>query len=247
MGRPKRFVIVADNHGSEQHDKSVAALFKFMEDYKPDIAVHLGDNWNFDQLRRGARDDEQADSLQEDWEAGTGFFKKFFSFGRERHFLRGNHDERIYYLRNNTSGVVRDYAEDGIKRIEAMAKRHKVNVLPYDAREGVLRLGRLKLIHGYHHGMNSAKSHAQVYGNCAYGHTHSDDVYRIPGLEVREAVNIPCLCDESKLEYIRTKTGRLRWITGWGYGVVFPDGTYQLFQAKCVMGQFYAATTVKAY
>lgn len=247
MARPKRFVMVGDNHGSMQHDASVAALWRFLEDYAPDITVHLGDLFDFSAIRRGARDDEQAVSLRDDWDAGTEFFERFFSYGKERHFLRGNHDERIYFLRSNTTGLVRDYAEDGIKQIGAMVKKHKVKMLPYDAREGVLRLGHLKAIHGFHAGANAARQHATVYGNCVYAHTHSDDVFRTPGLELREAVNCPCLCDESKLEYIRAKTGRLRWVTGWIYGVLFDDGDYQLFQAKEVGGKFYAAQDIKTY
>jgi len=246
MKKPEPFVIVGDNHGVEQHTPSVNSLFKFMDDFKPEIVVHLGDNWNFDQLRRGARDDEQADSLKDDWAAGCEFFKRFFKYGKKRHFLRGNHDERLWYLRKNTTGLVRDYAEDGIKRIESMAKQHNVKMLPYDSREGVLRLGHLKAIHGFHHGVNAAKQHANVYGNVAYGHTHSDDIYRTPGLELREAVNVPCLV-KFNLDYMKSKTGILRWVHGWCYGVLFPDGNYQLWQAKEVDGKFHAANAIRSY
>ncbi|MCJ7824507.1 MAG: metallophosphoesterase, partial [Anaerolineales bacterium] len=162
MPKPKTFVIVGDNHGSEQHTPSVNSLFNFMDDYRPDIVAHLGDNWDFSALRRGARDDEQAVSLLDDWEMGSKFFSRFFSYGKERHFLRGNHDERMWFLRTSTTGLVRDYAEDGIKRIGALAKKHRVKMLPYDAREGVLRLGHLKVLHGFHAGMNAARSHAAV-------------------------------------------------------------------------------------
>lgn len=238
--------MVGDPHGSEQHKPSVDALFRFMDDYRPDIAIHLGDNWNFDQLRRGARDDEQAASLQDDWEAGIEFFTRFFSYGERRHFLRGNHDERLWHLLKNTTGLVRDYAADGIKRIEALNKKLGVKMQPYDVRDGVLRIGHLKAIHGFHHGANAARQHATVYGNCVYAHTHSDDVFRTPGLELREAVNCPCLC-RFDLDYMRSKTGGLRWVHGWIYGVTFDDGSFQLWQAKEINQKFYAAHEIKTY
>ena len=57
--------------------------------------------------------------MEEDWYAGVDFFKKFFSFGQERIFLRGNHDERIFDLqKNGASGFKRDFASKVIEEIE---------------------------------------------------------------------------------------------------------------------------------
>jgi hypothetical protein len=244
--KAKKFVIASDNHGAQQHDASVEALFTFMAGYRPDVVVHAGDNWDFSQLRRGASDDERADSLQDDWDAGTQFFKRFFAHGKERHMLLGNHDDRPWQLLKNTTGLVRDYAEDGVNRILSMAKRQNVNLLPYHARAGVLRLGCLKVIHGYHVGVGAVRQHANIYGNCVFGHVHSIESYAVPGLEQREARAIGCLC-KTDMDYIKAKTASLRWEHGWAYGVLFPDGSYQLWQAKEIGGKFYAAKDIEVF
>jgi hypothetical protein len=244
--KPKKFVLVGDNHGAQCHPSSVDALFRFLDDYKPEIRVHVGDNWDFAQLRRGAGDDEKAQSLEDDWLAGVEFFERFFNGGKERHFLRGNHDERMWHLEGSATGLVRDYATDGIKRIKALAKKHSVSMLPYHAREGVLRLGHLKVIHGYHHGIGAVRQHANIYGNCVFGHVHSIESYAVPGLEPREARAIGCLCN-ADMDYIKAKTASLRWEHGWAYGVLFEDGSYQLFQAKEIEGRFYAAKEIDTY
>ena len=121
--------------------KVASALFAFLEDWKPEIRVHAGDAWDFRNLRRGASDDEKAASLVDDWEAGTEFLTKFYEGGKENHFLRGNHDERLWQFANSATGLLRDYAQDGIKRVQALMRKTGTQMLPYDSALGVLKLG----------------------------------------------------------------------------------------------------------
>ena len=89
MKGDRRFVVVSDNHGDMVDGTAKAALQAFLIDFKPEVRVHAGDNWDFRNLRRGATDDERADSLVDDWEAGTEFLTSFFAGGKENWFLRG--------------------------------------------------------------------------------------------------------------------------------------------------------------
>ena len=114
--KPIKFVACGDIHGDEQDAPSVKALLAFTKEYKPDLVVCIGDLWDFRAIRKGAGDEEQASSLQKDWDCGEEFIREFFKFGDERVFLRGNHDERIFDMaRNSRSGLARDYANDGIE------------------------------------------------------------------------------------------------------------------------------------
>ena len=246
MKGDRRFVVVSDNHGDMVDRRSSEALFSFLKDWKPEIRIHAGDNWDFRNLRKGASDDEKAASLVEDWEAGSNFIKTFFEGGKSNHFLRGNHDERIYHFSSSATGLLRDYANDGIKRIEAVMRQSKVKMLPYDSALGVLDLGKLRVIHGYHAGIGACRQHAQIYRNCLFGHVHTIESAPVASLESAEARSIGCLCKRD-MDYVNAKTGKLRWAQGWAFGLLFPDGSYQLFQTRNINGQFYAASEIKQY
>lgn len=243
----ERFVVAADPHGDQHDPETRRALRAFIADFKPSIRVHAGDNWDFRNLRRGASDEEKAASLEDDWEQGSHWMREFFDGGQRNFFLRGNHDERLWRFADSTSGLLRDYANDGIKRAEALVKRARARMLPYDARLGVLRLGHLKVIHGYYCGLGAARRHAITYRNCIFGHTHATDSAPVENDDgPAEARGIGCCC-KIDMGYNQHSPGKLRHDNAWCYGVLFPDGTYQLFQAKKIRGAFYAASTIKGY
>jgi hypothetical protein len=246
MLKREKFLLGADNHGDEGDEHSLKAILEFKKDFRPTIIGHLGDCWDFRNLRKGASDDERAESLSEDWEAGECFLNHFLEGAKQAFFLRGNHDERLWYFRESATGLLRDYAGDGIKRVEAICRKLKAKMLPYDSALGVYKLGHLSLIHGYHAGLNAAAMHAKVYGNCCFGHVHSQETTAVPSLVPAEARSIGCLCNRD-MGYINAKTGKLRWAQGWAYGYLFEDGTYQLFMTRKINGNFYTANEIKTY
>lgn len=246
MTKPKRFTVGTDSHGDMQDDHSVASFLAFVHDFKPDIRIHAGDAFDFRNLRRGASDDEKASSLEDDWQMGSDFLMRYFDGGKENHLLLGNHDDRLWQFRRSATGLLRDYASDGIKRVEALCARRKIKTLPYDSALGILSLGKLNVLHGYHAGASAARQHANIYGNCLFGHVHTDEVAPVASLEPAEARSIPSLCIRD-MDYINAKTGKLRHSNGWAYGFLFEDGTYQLFIAKKINGSFHVASEIKTY
>lgn len=247
MAKPRRFVVAGDNHGDQVEQIARAALLAFCRDFKPDIAVHLGDNWDFRNLRKGASDDEKAASLEDDWDEGRDFLREYLAHGKStRVFLRGNHDERLWDFRESATGLLRDYAADGIKRVECIVRQAKATMLPYDAELGIYEMGSLSIIHGYHHGVGACRQHANIYGNSLFGHVHTIESAPVPSVKPAEARSIGCLCKRN-MGYINRRTAKLRWGQGWVYGHLFDDGSYQLFQARNIGGSFYAATEIKVY
>jgi predicted phosphodiesterase len=246
MSKAQRFIVVSDNHGDMADAASVGALWSFMRDWKPEIRAHAGDAYDFRNLRRGASDEEKAASLADDWEAGNDFLRRFFDGGTSNHFLRGNHDERLYEFRNSCSGMLRDYASDGIKQMEAVVKKCRAKMLPYDSDLGVLKLGKLSVLHGFHAGVSACRTHAAIYGSCLHGHIHSIEVASVASREPVEARSIGCMCVRD-MDYVNKKTGKLKWAQGWAYGLLYPDGNYMLFQTRNIGGQFYGASEIKTY
>lgn len=224
--------------------KCASAILEFITHWKPEIRIHAGDAWDFRQLRRGASDDERAESLEADWEAGTDFLREYFSGGKQNVFLRGNHDERLWMFAGSATGLLRDYALAGIGRIKVLMGKCQAKMLPYDAARGILELGQLKILHGYHSGVGACRQHANVYGNCLFGHVHTIESAPVARLEPAEARSIGCLCKRD-MDYVNAKTGKLRWGQGWAYGLLFPDGSYQLFQTRKIQGKFYYASEIR--
>jgi predicted phosphodiesterase len=247
MPKATRFIVVSDSHGDMQDDRSVAAVLDFVKDFKPDLRIHGGDLFDFRNLRRGASDEEKAGSLQDDRDAGAYFLSRLMQGSKESYFLRGNHDERLWNLLDSSDGQKRDYAKDGVNWVEQLCKKTKTEMLPYDSRLGVLKLGHMTVIHGYACGMGAAARHARVYGNCFYGHTHEMSVAPVENISgPAEARGIGCLC-KIDMGYNSMQMNKLRHQQGWIYGLLFPDGTYQAFQAKNINGQFHVASTIDTY
>ncbi len=247
MRKPIRFTIVSDTHGDMIDPVCEKAFFDFVSDFKPTLRIHAGDLFDFRNLRRGASDEEKSDSLREDWDMGCDFFKKYFERGNANHLLYGNHDgARLRAMADSNDGLLRDYALDGLRRIEDMARGRGVKILPYDSRFGVLDIGHMRVIHGYACGIGAATKHARVYGNCFYGHTHEMSVAPVENLDgPAEARGIGCLC-KIDMGYNSAQTNKLRHQNGWVYGLLFDDGTYQAFQAKRIKDSFHVATNFKS-
>lgn len=228
----KTFALAADPHGSEIHTPTEEKFFDWLQDFKPDYRVHLGDNYNFEALRTGASEADKSADLSEDIRMGNRFLERFYDGDGTKVFLRGNHDERLWrLLENPCSGMARDYAKEITDKIKKNLRSLGARMLPYDAQQGVYKLGKLSCLHGYKHGVGAARAHAQIYGDCVFGHIHRFDSAGVPAMQSRFARSIGCLARHD-MPYCSTQTARLGWHHGWAYGIVFPNGNYEIHNAK---------------
>ncbi len=244
--KPKRFVIVSDIHGGIMDHRACDAAISFTRDFKPDVRVIAGDLWDFSAIRKGASEDERSLSMLDDYDAGRTFADTFFKGAGEKHLMLGNHDIRPYDLLRSPDAVKRDLGDRMVNDITWTAKANGARLWDYDARTGVLDLGHLRVVHGYHTGASACAHHSRIYGNVVFGHCHSIESYQTPGLKQQEARCIGCLCNLNP-DYANRKTGKLRWAHGFAGGFLFNDGTYSLFQVREVEGKFYAPSEFKAY
>jgi hypothetical protein len=184
--------------------------------------------------------------MAEDYEDGVIFANRFFKGGKENHLMMGNHDVRAFDLSQSCDGVKGDLGQRMVLDIEALARKNKAKLWPYDSRLGVLEIGKLKVVHGYHTGMSACATHSRIYGNVIFGHVHSIESFQTPGLQQQEARAIGCLC-KLDMDYVNRKTGKLRWAHGWAAGYLFEDGTYTLWQIRGINGKFYAPTGLQCF
>lgn len=235
----KRWMAVFDNHGDRQDNGAVEAALAFAKHWKPEVRVHGGDCFDFRCLRKKASDFERRASLSDDMEAGCSFLRRY----KPTHFLRGNHDERLWDLLDEDDGKLAGYAKHLIEEIKDALGN--AQVFPYDKRRGVLRLPgtHLKILHGFHSGVTAARQAGLVYGSCIMGHVHTVDQYSLPGLErrVARAAGALCLLDQ---DYNRAQAQTLRQSHGWVYGLILPSGEYTVWQAEQVGGKWHVPTNI---
>ena len=216
------------------------AFFDFLKWFKPQIRVHLGDAFDFRALRRGAGDEEKREPVQADVDAGLDFMGKM----KPTAFLRGNHDERLWdFASNNRNQLLQDFCAGYVSKI---SKSVNCPILPYDKRQGVHQIGRLKVIHGYNTGIYAARMAAQAYGSVIMGHVHRVDSMPIPGVEPREGRAIGCLC-KLDMDYNRAQLNTLAQAHGFAYGLVFPNGNYSIWQARDIDGAWVFPSEFKVW
>ena len=97
----ERFVIVSDNHGDMIHPAVNRVAHKFINEWKPTLRIHAGDNFDFRPLRRKASEEEKRELMRSDFDAGL----EFFDMLKPTHFCRGNHDERLWDLAKEKNGA----------------------------------------------------------------------------------------------------------------------------------------------
>lgn len=211
----KRFVAVGDNHGSLINQEDCKTFLDFCADFKPHHRIHLGDNWDFANIRKGVDPEEEIDDPQPDWDAGYLFLERF----RPTVFLCGNHDYRVFRLVKDARGLVRKYARDGIKEILANFERLKCRFIPYDVEEGIYRLGDWSFMHGYSTGQNALTVHTTlVRGNVVIGHLHRNEM--LPAKMIGGALGfcVGGLGDHKAMTYARHRPATTAWGKGWVYG-----------------------------
>lgn len=228
----ERFIVASDVHGDKQDPAACAVFFDFLKTWRPQIRVFAGDLWDFRPLRKKASAEEQRESMAADYEKGLDFLKGF----QPNVFLRGNHDERLWELAESNNGILSDFASEKVLKIKQVCERMGCQILPYNKREGVVRIGHLKILHGFASGVYASRQHALVYGSCLFGHTHAVDEHAIPGLERRVARNIGCLC-QLDMDYNARHMGTLKQAHGFAYGITNPrTGDYFVWQAEQIGG-----------
>lgn len=233
MARWERFVYGSDQHGDHQDPGANKAFFNFLEDFKPKHRICGGDLFDMRPLRRKASEVERRESMRDDFEAGKFWLEKF----KATNYLRGNHCERLYDLSVMGLGPLSDYAILATNEIEKLVRSLRCKMQAYDKRDGVLRLGNLRFIHGYSSGIYAARVAALVYGDVVMGHVHQINQYTIPAHpSPKIGMACGCLC-KLDLDYNRSTMSTLAQQHGWSYGVVNPaTGSFRVWQASKVDG-----------
>lgn len=155
--------------------------------------------------------------------------------GGSRHFIIGNHCDWVEDL------LDKDPALEGLVSIPSLLKLDNWTVIPQG---GYCRLGKLHFIHGdqISGGANAAKNAVEAYGeNIRLGHFHTHMTHTktsaIDSKLAKTGVVVPCLCTKDP-KYNEGKPNR--WVQGFGWGYILPDGTFSDYVSIIIDGKFAA-------
>ncbi len=234
-----RWIAITDTHGDMCEPGVLSVVRDFCKVWKPTVRLHLGDLWDFRWLRRGASDEEKAEAVSADFEAGI----ELVDWYKPTVFLWGNHDYRLVRLLDSTSGSCRHLAGQWLDRIGVVLAG--VEQRPYGKRKGIYRYGDYTFVHGYARGMGAARKHALTYGNVMFGDLHTVDLVPVEGPERRVGHCIGCCC-RLEMDYNAGHINTLRQCHGFAYGEEH-DGRLTVWQAKEVDGRWILPTETRTF
>lgn len=224
--------------------RSIEPIFRFMEDWKPTTFIFGGDqldlgeisHWN--KSRRLSMEGLRlVDSLKGFHREVMTEIEKRIPHGAVKRFHLGNHEDWLIDL------VEENPALDGIVDLD-----HQLNltlngwtVMPLGK---VSRLGKLFFCHGdqIKGGEHIAKAGVtQFERSIRFGHHHTYQVYTktsaLDARDVHTGISVPCLCRRD-LKYGEGKPNR--WVNGFLWGTIFPDGSFTDQVTIIVDGKFSA-------
>lgn len=218
--RTKRFVLISDTHGHHRKRDAIVKAREFAIHFRPDLLIHGGDNWDLRALRRGASEEDKAESTTKDFEAAEDSLDVFFGAydKAKKVYLMGNHDcPRIERLLEAKNAMIADYAQMLLDDMHGTIKRFADTCLTWDKRGGVFEYEGMRFLHGYNHGLHSASAVGRHYGTSIMGHVHAFGRFDVPNYDNHVGYTVGCMC-ETQMDYNRGHAGTLRQKVGFAYG-----------------------------
>jgi len=231
----KKFWVGFDRHAPEFDPTIDKIVAEFLADFKPQIRVAGGDWMTCDQV--SSFENESPTHLAEEFAMTRDILERW----GVTHFLEGNHEQRL-----SRPGTKLDQRLRGMCDVQTHLKLKEsgIKFLPYHPRDGVLRIGELKILHGFYANEYVAAKTAKTYGTCVFGHAH-----RFQTFWPKEAFNNNCGFSIGMLGRIEQTYMESRppagWVQGFAFGYIHRNGWFDLYTAKivgdriCIEGKVY--------
>jgi len=216
------FVAYSCTHVPVIHRKSEEKLIKYLQDFKPDTVVMLGDLMDASPASRWPNEDEWDITYEYEVAAEHLRHVRLESGASKLVWLLGNHDDNILAQCRIPKRLRRqvDWRSTGNPLSEEV-KHWKM----FDySHEQAFHMGPVTFQHGAEHGTDSGLRLAQLYapenGLLVYGHTHRPTNVTWPdirnGIPLRKAyANAGCMADWTQMNYVKRKNK-----APWGHALV---------------------------
>lgn len=247
----KKAIVLPDIHWPLHNKKAVAVVFKFIKWFKPDIvilggdAMEMGPACHWDKEKGNLRKSE-GQRLLKDYQ---GFDKDILTPIEQmcpkarKIYLGGNHElwaERLVDEFPALEGIVEvenalKLEQRGWEWIPYLVKQQNGGV-----HKGLLRLGKLTIVHGeYTNKYHASKTADTFQKSVLYQHTHDLQMYTKVTVEdpndYHSCFSIGCLCDRSP-QYLWGKPNR--WVHAFAVIYLQDNGAYNVYVPVIVKGKF---------
>lgn len=207
---------------------------RFVDRYKPDLRVDLGDILDTAAFRSGARGtSDEAREIAPDFNAGVKWIRRY----RPTHIAWGNHDIRLLKLATAPQAIVAHAATQLWNDLQLTADEVGAKTVPYDIELGWFKFGGYYYGHGYMYNVSAVRDHAEMLGGpVVMAHVHRPEEVRARTLNQQSSFCVGTLADVHKLEYARHRRATLQWGHGCVFGEVSEDQS-KLWLAKSAPGE----------
>jgi len=213
----RRITAMGCTHGDLVHPAALDSALGFVERYKPDIRVHLGDLIDTAAFRSGAKGtSDEGQEIAPDYAAGIDLLQRY----RPTHVTWGNHDVRLLDLATHPSAIVAHAAGTLWNQLVATAEEVGAKTRPYDIELGWFRIGGHYWGHGYMYNVSAVRDHAEMLGGpVVMAHIHRPEESRARTLNQSSSYCVGSLADFRRMSYARRRRATLQW----GHGLVFGE------------------------
>lgn len=212
LGRKrKRFLAVGCSHGNLIDPVNREAVIEFVDRFKPDKTIHLGDFVDLACWRSGASGtSDESRSNGPDIDAGLSFLKEI----RANLVFCGNHEARLWRMVNHHNAIIRDLAEELIRKIRTRVALNKGELVEHwDLFRGWRMIGNYKACHGFMYGQSATRDHAEAMGNVMHAHTHSAAFAKGRRDDNPTGICVGTLSDIPNMDYAGQRRATLGWST----------------------------------
>ncbi len=231
----KNIILTCVHLDDKGHSRVYGVVKKFIKDFQPDVVYLDGDfadccslsHWNLQKRRKME---------------GLRHKREISLIDKELVFLE-KHCGKIVWLEGNHCNWVSQYLDknpelEGLIEYQELLhlKERGIEWVPFNE---LLKVGRLRLTHGYYTNEHHAKKHLNELGcNVVYGHTHKGQSATKNMITQKpiKAWGLGCLCNK-KPSYLKGKRG------GWNHEFavlyVATNGEFNLYPIDIINNRFY--------
>jgi hypothetical protein len=212
----RKFVAVGCYHSTFACKMASDAVIGFVDRYKPDTRIDLGDVHDFTAFRGGAKGtkDEAAD-ITSDYKAGHEWLKRY----RPTHRCHGNHDHRIYKLIGHQNAIISHAAGSVAESIREVDEENGTIVKPYKRRGVWFKFGDTLFGHGFMYNQMAIRDHAEHFGKSVIAHLHTPGMMHGRRLDNPVCWCVGTLARTDLLEYADTH----RQTDCWAHAIAFGE------------------------
>jgi len=213
------------------------AALNFLDDFKPDVTIVLGDLLELSQLSTYSKKkplEIEGLRVDHDYALGNQILNRIDkATKRDRVFFEGNHENRV-------ERYLDEFPYVGERLLSVQENLHLEQRGWKYLKDGeLLKIGHAYFIHGWYHNIYHARKHvAEMGDNIFYGHTHDVQSFSKPNPDTMPIISqsLGCLCDLNPA-WLRNKPSR--WVNAFGVFYFSKDGSFTYYVPIIINGRFW--------